>query len=60
MSTELPNGREAIPYLEEVLTENWLRQELLFWAGNCLFLKAETEQLPIIPVYKMFDELNSI
>jgi hypothetical protein len=59
VSTELPNGREAIPYLEEVLTENWLRQELLFLGRQLfMFLKAETEQLPIIPVYKMFDELN--
>ena len=33
---------EAIPYLEEVLTENWLRQELLFWQAIVHVLKAET------------------
>ena len=60
VSTELPNGREAIPYLEEVLTENWLRQELLFFGRQLfMFLKAETEQLPIVPVYKMFEELDA-
>jgi len=59
VSTELPNGREAIPYLEEVLTETWLRQEMLSLGRQLfMFLRAETGQLPIVPIYKMFDELN--
>ncbi len=58
VSSELPHGHDAIPYLEKALTEHWLRQEMVF-LGNYVFdfFKGKTQQLPILPIYKLFENL---
>lgn|GEM_PF-745566 len=59
VSTELPNGQEALPYLEKAMTEDWLREEALLLGGHLFnFLKGQSDQLPIIPLYKLFDRLT--
>ncbi len=59
VNTELPNGQEAIPYLEKAVTEDWLREEALLLSGNLFkFLKGQSDQLPVIPMYKLFDRLG--
>jgi hypothetical protein len=60
VNTELPNGHEALPYLEKVMTEHWLRSELLSLGGHLFdFLRGENNQLPIIPVHKLFEQLDN-
>jgi len=59
VNTELPNGHEALPYLEKAMTEDWLRDEVLFLGGHLFrFLKGKSDQLPVIPLYKLFDRLD--
>lgn len=59
MNAELPNGHEALPYLEKAMTEDWLREEVLLLGGSLFnFLKGQTDQLPVIPLYKLFDRLD--
>lgn len=59
VNTELPNGQEAISYLEKALTEDWLREEVLLLSRDLFkFLKAQSDQLPVIPLYKLFDRLS--
>lgn len=58
VSGELPHGHEAIPYLEKVLTEHWLRQEIISLGNHVFdFFKGKTQQLPILPIYKLFENL---
>lgn len=59
VNAELPNGHEALPYLEKAMTEDWLRDEVLFLGGHLFkFLKGQSDQLPVIPIYKLFDRLD--
>lgn len=59
VNAELPNGHEALPYLEKAMTEDWLRDEVLALGQSLLmFLNGKTDQLPVIPVYKLFDRLD--
>jgi len=53
ISTELPHGREGLPYFEKGLTDNWLRQEFLLIMNQLfLFLDGESDELPVFRIYK--------
>ncbi|MBM7581623.1 hypothetical protein JOD02_000446 [Caldicoprobacter guelmensis] len=59
VNAELPNGHEALPHLEKAMTEDWLRDEVLVLGGHLFkFLKGQSDQLPVIPIYKLFDRLS--
>lgn len=58
INRSLPNGREGMPYIEKALTENWLEIELNQLIGEFLsFAKGRSDEPPIIPIYKLKDEV---
>lgn len=54
----LPNGLEGLPYIEEALTESWLKDELNLLIDQFIdFIKGRKKEPPIIPIYSLKEKV---
>jgi len=53
IGTELPYGREGLPYIEKGLTANWIRQEFIRISEQLFeFINNRTDELPELKIYR--------
>jgi len=56
IGSELPHGREGLPYIEKGLTATWIRQEFIRISKQFFdFVNNRTDELPVLRMYRFKD-----